>query len=158
MRNHSQAQKNMLNVQSVAAATATAPLVSRVKKSPVVLIAEGDHDKRRELKTLLDLFDVDVLEAQSGEEALNLTVCARPDLVLINTDLPCLDGFEAARLIRLIKSLNATPLIFLSSKTERAFKKKAFSVGGNGYFIEPLDLDRLDNILGNFLVISDQGI
>jgi CheY-like chemotaxis protein len=122
-----------------------------IQKHPLVLIAEDDDDNRQNLKELLDLYSLGVLEAKNGEEAIDLIVGECPDLVLINARLPLLDGYEAARLIRNIKSFDRMPIIFLSGETERAFRKRAFAVGGDGYHIAPLDIDRLDQILENFL-------
>ena len=121
------------------------------QKRPLVLIAESDADNRTELKMLLDLYGINVLEAEDGEEAIDLIVRQCPDLALINARLPLLDGYEAARLIRNIKSFDRMPIIFLSGETERAFRKRAFTVGADSYHIAPLDIDRLDLILGNFL-------
>lgn len=121
------------------------------KKNPLVLIADSDNGKRGVLKNLCDLYDVAVLEAATGEEAVDLTVRARPNLILMNTKMPRLDGFEAARLIKTIQSLSRIPIIFLSNRTERVFRKKAFAAGGDGFHLEPLDLERLDGILENFL-------
>lgn len=121
------------------------------QKHPLVLIAESDIAIRSELKTLLDLYDINVLEAQDGEETIDLTIRECPDLVLINVELPLLDGYEAALLIRNIKSFDRMPIIFLSEETERTCCTKAFAVGGDGFHIAPLDIDRLDSILENFL-------
>ena len=117
----------------------------------IVLVAENDRDERAELKELLNLYGVGVLEAENGDEAFDLTVRECPNLVLMNAALPGLDGFETARLIRSIKSFDRMPIVLLSGETGRAFKKKAFAVGGDGFHIAPLDFDRLDIILENFL-------
>lgn len=128
-----------------------APAVFLEQKRPLVLIAETDENNRVQLKMLLDLYGVGVLEARDGEEAIDLTVRSRPDLVLINADLPLLDGFETTRLIRNIKAFDRVPIVFLSARTERALRKRAYAVGGDGFHIEPLDIDRLDLLLENFL-------
>jgi DNA-binding response OmpR family regulator len=91
------------------------------------------------------------LQAGSGEETIDFTVLKRPDLILINTDLPGIGGFEIVRLIRAIKCFDKMPIIFVSGETERAFRKQAFAAGGDGYYFAPLDLDRLDTLLENFL-------
>ena len=117
----------------------------------LVLIAESDRADRSELKELLDLYGVRVLEAENGEEAVDLTVRECPNLVLMNAALPGLDGYEAARLIRSIKSFDRTPIVFLSAETDRVFRKKALDIGADGFHIAPLDFDRLDQILENFL-------
>lgn len=120
-------------------------------KPLLVLIAENDENHRSELKELLDLYGVAVLEAVNGEEAINLIVGECPNLVLMNAVLPGLDGYEAARLVRSIKSFDPMPIIFLSGETDRLSRKKAFDVGADGFHIAPLDFDRLDHILENFL-------
>jgi CheY-like chemotaxis protein len=126
------------------------------QKHPLFLIADSDIANRSELKTLLDLYSINVLEAQDGEETIDLTVRECPDLVLINARLPLLDGYEAVRLIRNIKSFDRMPIIFFSDETERTFRTRAFAVGGNGFHIAPLDIERLDRILENFLFcVSD---
>lgn len=120
-------------------------------RRPLVLIAENDRIVRAELKEILDLYNVGVLEAGNGEEAFDLTVRACPNLVLMNAELPELDGYEASRLIRSIKSFDRTPIIFLSGETERIFRKRAFDAGVDSFHFAPLDFERLDNILERFL-------
>lgn len=117
----------------------------------LVLIAENDAGRRAELKELLNLYNVGVLEAESGEEAVDLIVRECPNLILMNAALPELDGYEAARLIRSIKSFDETPIIFLSGETERIFRKKAFDAGADSFHFAPHDFERLDHILENFL-------
>ncbi|MCU1290323.1 MAG: putative two-component hybrid sensor and regulator [Acidobacteria bacterium] len=121
------------------------------KQRPLILIAENEEENQYRLKELLDLYNVCILEAKSGEDAIDLTVSERPDLVLINAELPRLDGYEATRLIRTIKSLDKMPIILLSRQTDRIYRKKAFAAGGNCFHIAPLDLERLDNIMENYL-------
>jgi two-component system chemotaxis response regulator CheY len=94
---------------------------------------------------------VTVLEARDGEAVIDLTVRECPNLIFFNARLPSLDGYEAARLIRNIKSFDKTPIVFLSDETERVFRRKAFAVGADSFHFAPLDLDRLDRILENFL-------
>lgn len=124
-------------------------------KTLLVLIAENDEAERSFLKELLDLYNVGVIEAQSGEEAVDLIVRECPHLVVMNAALPELDGYEAARLIRSIKSFDRMPIVLFSQQTERVYRKKAFAVGGDGFHIAPLDFDRLDRILENFLFRPD---
>ena len=122
----------------------------------IVLVAESDLRERAELKGLLDLYGVRVVEAENGDEAVDLTIRECPNLVLLNAALSGFDGYEAARLIRSIKSFDKTPIIFLSGETERVFRKKAFDVGADGFHFAPLDFERLDAILENYLFRSDK--
>lgn len=125
--------------------------VTGLKPHPSVLIAENNSVNRQDLKELLDLYNIRVFEADNGEEAIELTLQKCPDLVLLNTELPELDGYAAAKTIRNIRSLDKVPIVFFSAETDRAFRKRAFAVGGNSFHIAPLDLERLDHILEHFL-------
>ena len=122
----------------------------------LVLIAENDELVRAELRELLDLYSVGVLEAENAEEAVDLIVRECPNLVLMNAALPELDGYEAARLIRSIRSFDRMPIVFLSAETERVYRKKALDVGADGFHFAPLDFERLDGILENYLFRSDK--
>ena len=128
--------------------------IPELKRRPRVLIAAVNDENRRNLKELLDLYNIRVLEAENGEEVIELALQQRPDLILLNTELNELDGYEAARVIRNIKSLDKMPIIFLCAETDRIFRKRAFAVGGDSFHIAPLDLERLDRILENFLFRS----
>ena len=116
-----------------------------------MMVVKSDDDKRRSLTSLLELYQVDILPVDNGVEAIDLAVFYNPEMVIMNTDLAGLDGFETARLFRTIKAFDQIPIIFLSDQTERIIRKKAFEVGGNAFHLEPLDLERLDEILERFL-------
>lgn len=121
-------------------------------RQPLVLIAENDAAARGALKTLTADYGVKTLETENGEQAVNYVVYERPDLILINTDLPQISGYEAARLIRTIKSFDSTPIIFISDRTQRKYRKRAFTIGGNAFHLQPLNAERLQNILERFLM------
>lgn len=133
------------------------PIINKKKDSvsecrkPLILLAENNKKHRHELKTILDLYGIKTLEARNGEETVHLTVCERPDLVLINADLPQFDGFEATRLLRNIRQFDEMPIIVYSENTERVIRKKAFEAGADSFHIAPLDFERIDYILENFL-------
>ncbi|MCD9188319.1 MAG: response regulator [Pyrinomonadaceae bacterium] len=103
------------------------------------------------MRELSELYDFRVLEAENGEEAIELTLQKRPDLILLDTELLKIDGYEVAQVISNIESLEKMTIIFLCAETNRVFRKRAFEVGGGSFYIAPLDLERLDLILGHFL-------
>ena len=124
---------------------------SRSEKQPLVLIAQAAAPARETLKELLDLYDLKVIEAASGEEALDAAVIGRPDLIIMDKYLPGLSSFEAIRLIRSITSLSVIPIVFLSDYPRRGERYRAFAAGCDEYLVKPLDLDRLDSSLEKFL-------
>lgn len=121
---------------------------SNAVKRPLVLIAQSVSSP---LNELLDLYNLKVVEAQSGEEAVDFTVAHRPDLIVIDGCLTGLGGFEVIRLIRSISSLSKIPIIFLSDYPERMERYRAFEAGCDAYLAKPLDLDRVDFSLEKFL-------
>lgn len=124
---------------------------SRSEKQPLVLIALADAQARETLKELLDLYDLKVIEAACGEDALDAAVIRRPDLIIMDKYLPGLGSFEAIRLIRSIISLSVIPIVFLSDYPRRAERRRALEAGCDEYLVKPLDLDRLDSSLEKFL-------
>jgi CheY-like chemotaxis protein len=120
------------------------------EKQPVVLVAERKLEDRLVVKELLDLYNARIVETQSGEETVDLTVILRPDLIFIDSSLPGLNAFETARLIRSIYAFNSTPIVFLSDYPDRTERHKAFASGADDYMIKPLDLDRIDNIIEKY--------
>jgi DNA-binding response OmpR family regulator len=149
--------KFMLNIFSGAANIQnprSLAVVRQKKEALLVIVVESDQEKCQSLKSLLDLYQLDVLTSDNGEEAIDLAVLHHPQMIIINTDLAELDGFETVRLLRTIKTFDQMPIIFLSDQTERIFRKKAFEVGGNAFHLEPLDIERLDEILGRFLFVD----
>jgi CheY-like chemotaxis protein len=120
-------------------------------KKPLVLVVESQPEIRFVLRKWLEILGIEMAEAKSGEEAVDVAVCARPDLILIDWSLPNLDGFQTTRLIRSIASFDNVPIVFHSGNSEKAYQIKAFAVGGNDYFLKPLKFETLNGILEKFL-------
>lgn len=130
------------------------PTVQPALRRPLVLIAEDHDDTRALLKTMLVNRGIDVLEASSGEDAVEAVVRERPDLILMDSSLPRLDGFEATRLIRCIGSLKQVPIVFLSGFSGRKHRELAFAAGGSEYLVKPLDLNLLTTVLTRFTTVK----
>jgi Response regulator containing a CheY-like receiver domain and an HD-GYP domain len=124
------------------------------EKRPRVLLAQDGENHCETLRELLELYDLEVLEAESGEAAVDGAVIYRPDLIIMDKNLPGLGSFDAMRLIRAISSLRDVPMIFLSDYPERTERLQAFSSGADDYLIKPLDLDRVDRVLEKFLFLK----
>lgn len=117
-----------------------------------VLVVEDDQDLRFMLTTLLKQRGcVSVIEAENGEMAVALAKNVRLDIILIDGNLPLLDGFEATRRIRQHVPADVVPIVFLSGHALPAVKAKAFAAGCTDYLVKPFDFDEWDRVLDRHL-------
>jgi two-component system cell cycle response regulator DivK len=80
-----------------------------------ILIVEDHDDARRILRDMLAGTDYQLVEAENGEEALAAVARQRPDLILMDIQLPILDGYEATRRIKADPALRSIPIIAVTS-------------------------------------------
>lgn len=117
----------------------------------LVLVVEDHDDTRFMLKLWMEMRGCRVVEARNGEEAVRLAEAIGPDLVLMDTNLPLVDGLMATRRIRKIKTVGNVPIVFLSGHTQPDVRVAAFASGGNEYLVKPFDPDELDSALERHL-------
>lgn len=118
---------------------------------PLVLIVEDHEDTRFLLKYLLMMRGFEVAEAENGVDAIELAERLHPGLILMDCELPRLDGFSATRRMRELTTLRRVPIIFLSGHAELTSLAEARAAGCDDYLVKPLDLDRLDSVLAQHL-------
>ncbi len=117
-----------------------------------VLVVEDHDDTRFMLRTMLERRGgVSVVEAVNGEMAIALAENVHLDLILMDTNLPLLDGYEATRRIREGASACDVPIVFLSGHAQPAAKDKAFAAGCTDYLVKPFALGELGSVLERHL-------
>lgn len=117
-----------------------------------VLVVEDHEDTRLMLKTMLELRGgISVVEAGNGLKAIELAESVHPDLILIDANLPLVDGYEATRRIRELTATRDVPIVFLSGHAQPAAEAKAFAAGCTDYLIKPFGLSRLGSLLERHL-------
>jgi two-component system cell cycle response regulator DivK len=102
-----------------------------------ILVVEDQEDNRRILRDLFASAGYDLIEAESGEEALAALRAQRPDLILMDIQLPIMDGYEATRRIRSDPAFNAIPIIAVTSYALAGDEAKALAAGCNAYVTKP---------------------
>ena len=109
---------------------------------PCVLVVEDHDDTRLMLKTMLQTrSSIAVVEAENGEMAIALATNVRIDLILMDTDLPLLDGYAATIRIRENTRTREIPIVMMSGHAEPAAQLKAFAAGCTEYIVKPFSLD-----------------
>jgi two-component system, cell cycle response regulator DivK len=102
-----------------------------------ILVIEDQEDLRHILRDLLVGSGYDVIEAGDGAEGVAKAQDEQPDLILMDIQLPVLDGYEAARQIKANPRLAATPIIAVSSFAMKGDEEKARSAGCDHYVTKP---------------------
>ena len=105
-----------------------------------VLLIEDDRLLRRTVRASLHSWDFDVLEAESGEEALTMLTSGRPDLVILDLSLPGIDGIETLRHLR---SFTPVPVLVLTVRDGLRDKVTALEAGADDYMVKPFEPEEL---------------
>ncbi len=102
-----------------------------------ILVVEDHEENRRILRLLLTKAGFELIEAETGEDGVRLAETERPDLILMDIQLPGLDGYEATRRIKANPELRAVPLIVVTSYALSGDDVKAFEAGCDAYVTKP---------------------
>ena len=105
-----------------------------------VLVVDDEHSIRRAVGRALTARGYDVQLATDGEEALSVAAAFRPDLVVLDLNLPALDGLSVCRQLRVWSSV---PILVLSVREDEADKVAALDLGADDYLTKPFGIDEL---------------
>jgi two-component system, cell cycle response regulator DivK len=116
-----------------------------------ILVVEDQEDLRGILRDLLTGSGYAVAEAADGQAGVEITSSERPDLVLMDIQLPVMDGYEATRQIKSDPNLKATPVIAVSSYAMKGDEEKARAAGCDHYVTKPYSPVHLLRIIRGLL-------
>jgi CheY-like chemotaxis protein len=119
--------------------------------SATILLIE-DNEQNRYLATfLLEQHGCKVVSANDGPKGIALAKTLQPDLILLDIQLPGMDGYEVARTLRQIGSLHATPIVAVTSYAMTGDREKSLAAGCNGYIEKPIDPDTFVSEIAQFM-------
>ena len=117
-----------------------------------VLVVEDHDDTRLMLKTMLELRGgIVVVEAENGAMAIALATTVHVDLILMDTDLPELDGYTATSRIREYTPAHEIPIVMMSGHADPAAQVRAFAAGCTEYLVKPFSLHGFDSVVDRYL-------
>ena len=116
-----------------------------------ILVIEDQEDNRRILRDLLTSASYEMIEAVTGEDGVALAETHRPDLILMDIQLPGLDGYEATRRIKANPELRQIPIIAVTSYALSGDEAKARAAGCDGYVTKPFSPRQLLAKIREFL-------
>ena len=116
-----------------------------------ILVIEDIEDNRQIIRDLLTSFDYELIEATDGAEGVALAQSQHPDLILMDIQLPVMDGYEATRQIRAITELAQIPIIAVTSYALSGDETKSGEAGCDGYIAKPFSPRQLLAKIREFL-------
>jgi two-component system cell cycle response regulator DivK len=119
--------------------------------SKKILVVEDQEDNLQIMRDLLTSAGFDIIEAKDGEAGVKTAIAERPDLILMDIQLPLLDGYEATRRIKADPALTATPIIVVTSYALSGDDIKARDAGCDAYVPKPFSPRQLLAKIREFL-------
>jgi CheY-like chemotaxis protein len=122
---------------------------------PLVMLVDDFRDTREMMRRMLEMQGCRVIEAANGQEAIELSQRGGLDLVLMDLNMPVLDGFNATLRIREYERTRDLPVVAVTAYDSVESRAAAGAVGCCDYVVKPLDLDHLSTLLLKLLPRRD---
>jgi len=116
-----------------------------------IMVVEDYDDTRMLLKKGLEGLGYSVLEASNGQEAVDIAAREHLDLILMDLDLPILDGILATQLIRQQSEQQRIPIVAVTAYPMSYTRLKAFAEGCDEYMAKPIDMSELARLVNRYL-------
>jgi CheY-like chemotaxis protein len=140
--------EKQLNLLELASADANQ---AKQTSTPQILIIDDDAIQRHMLSSVLEEEGYAVLQAANGNEGMGMLLAKTPDLVLLDYEMPDLDGISLLRKARMSPQLKNLPVIMLTGHSEKEVVQLCLNHGANDYLVKPVKVERLREHLGQFL-------
>ena len=108
---------------------------------PVILVVEDNERNRKLVRTVLEFRGYEVIECDDGEPALELARKHRPVLVLMDIQLPKVNGVEALARLRADPDTKAIPVVAVTASVTPTERERVVSAGFNGYISKPIEVE-----------------
>ena len=116
-----------------------------------ILIVDDEETSRKILSIALEGKDREIIFAVDGEEAVERALKEKPDLIIMDIDLPRMNGYEAARSIKAAEGFSGTPLVAVTARTVKYSEEMAKEAGCDDYITKPYRLKSIRERLAPYL-------
>jgi diguanylate cyclase (GGDEF)-like protein len=116
-----------------------------------ILYIEDDGDSREMMADVLHLHGYKFLSASRGLEGIRIATQELPDLILLDINLPDMDGYEVTTLLKSVKSLENTPVIAISVDTEQGARERILTTGCQGFISKPINIPEFLERINEYL-------
>lgn len=123
----------------------------------LILVVDDSADNVAVISLDLQQQGYRVVTAGNGEDAVNVATQTLPNLILMDINLPTLDGLGATRRIHDYESLREVPVIAITAFGTEGFQRAAYDAGVSGYLTKPIDFDRMHQLIARLLSPTGSG-
>lgn len=123
----------------------------------LILVVDDSADNLAMISLDLQIQNYRVVTASNGEDAIKIAAQTTPHLILMDINLPELDGLAATRRIRELETLRDVPVVAVTAFGTEGFQRAAYDAGVSGYLTKPIDLDRMHQLIARLLSPENSG-
>ena len=123
----------------------------------LILVVDDSADNVAMISLTLQQQGYRVVTANNGEDAITVATNTLPNLILMDINLPTLDGLGATRRIRQTEGLRDVPIVAITAFGTEGFQRAAYDAGLSGYLTKPIDFDRMHQLIARLLSPSASG-
>jgi len=116
-----------------------------------ILYVEDNPDNRLLVRRILLSEDYSLLEATDAMDALNVLKTVQPDLILMDINMPDMDGYTLTAKIKSMPGFERVPILAVTANVMRGDKEKTLEAGCDGYIQKPLDIEQLTREIERFI-------
>ena len=116
-----------------------------------ILYVEDNVDNRTLVRRILTAEGYTLIEAVNAMQALEILKSTQPNLILMDINMPDMDGYTLTAKIKTISSLESIPIVALTANVMRGDRERSLEAGCDGYIQKPIDIDSLSEQLERFL-------
>ncbi len=117
----------------------------------LVLHVEDNPDNRMLVRRLLMAFGYQVVEAENAAKARALVQTIRPDLILMDINMPDVDGYTLTNELKMMPNLIGVPIVAITANVMKGDRERTLSAGCDGYIEKPIDVDRFQEQVEQFI-------
>ena len=123
----------------------------------LILVVDDAADNLAMISLALQQQGYQVVTAANGEDAVTVATQTQPNLILMDINLPALDGLAATRRIRESEGMSEVPVVVVTAFGTEGFQRAAYDAGASGYLTKPIDLDRMNLLIARLLSPEGSG-
>jgi two-component system cell cycle response regulator DivK len=112
-----------------------------------ILYIEDNHENRLLVRRILEAEGYFIIEATDGPTGLKAAAQMQPDLILLDINLPEIDGYDLARRFRNMPGLQQVPILAITANVMKGDRERTLNSGCDGYIQKPIDVDRLPQLV-----------